>query len=63
MAGSEGRRRRCTVTEEQGGSSDGSQKANLQETVPPNKAQQQLSLPLNFHDDGECDKSYHCSVN
>ena len=63
MAGSEGGWRGCTITEEQGGSSDGSEEANLQEAVPPNKAQQQLSLPLHLHDDGECGKSHYCSVN
>ena len=54
MVGSEGERRECGSAEEQGGSSDGSQEASVQETVPPNKTQQQLCLPLHLHDDGGC---------
>ena len=54
VARSEGGEGGCVDAKQQGRSSDGSEEASLQETVPRDKAQQQLPLPFHFHDDGGC---------
>ena len=57
MARSKGGRRYGFRSEEQSGSSHGSEEATVQEAVSSHKAQQQLPLPLHLHDDGGCGQS------